>query len=138
MDLQSPLETPMGPGELRNGGGLYHNASTMGDTSSPRISHCTFKSNFALTVTGNCSNGTMHLVVSDTGIGMTKSQTKRLLNGLSLDRRLGTTGERSTGLGLTLVKDLIDQNKGSIHVYSEPDRGTTFELSLPREAKLPK
>ncbi len=65
--------------------------------------------------------------VKDTGIGMKKSFVRKMF--------LPYTQENSyslgTGLGLTIVKHLIDVMQGSIHVDSEQGKGTTFEVSIP-------
>ncbi|HAO49664.1 MAG TPA: hypothetical protein DCR35_10355, partial [Runella sp.] len=40
--------------------------------------------------------------------------------------------EKGTGLGLVLVKELVEANGGSIDVTSHPDAGTTFSLRFPK------
>ena len=42
-----------------------------------------------------------------------------------------TRGITGSGLGLSLVKKVVEAHKGYIDVESEPDRGTTFTVSLP-------
>ncbi len=69
--------------------------------------------------------------VKDTGEGMND---KQLTNVFSLQKNKstqGTAGEKGSGLGLTLVKDLIDLNAGTIDVWSTPKKGTTFDILLP-------
>ena len=69
--------------------------------------------------------------VKDTGEGMNE---KQLANVFSLRKNKsteGTAGEKGSGLGLTLVKDLIDLNEGSINVWSTLKQGTTFDVLLP-------
>ena len=46
-----------------------------------------------------------------------------------------TTKQRGTGLGLAIVKKIVDHHGGIIEVRSQPDVGTTFIVSLPRERK---
>ena len=72
--------------------------------------------------------------IKDTGEGMTQAQMKTLFE---LDRNKstqGTKGEKGSGLGLALVKDLVDLNKGEIIVTSELKAGTTFKILLPAVA----
>ncbi|MEW5815400.1 MAG: ATP-binding protein, partial [Spirochaetota bacterium] len=50
-----------------------------------------------------------------------------------LDKKVqtpGTAGEAGTGLGLLLVKELVEKNNGSIYVESEPEKGTIFRFTL--------
>ena len=82
-------------------------------------------------VSAASENGMVKLKVSDTGIGMSEAQMEKLLNGMSFERKKGTRGERSTGLGLILVKDLVKQNKGEVKVKSKEGIGTSFVISLP-------
>ena len=69
--------------------------------------------------------------VKDTGEGMTAHQLANIFE-LHKDKSTeGTAGEKGSGLGLTLVKDLVDLNKGAIQVHSKISEGTTFEVELP-------
>jgi len=48
-----------------------------------------------------------------------------------------TTKARGTGLGLAVVKKVIDRHKGKVDAWSEVGKGTCFKLFLPLSAKLP-
>ncbi len=73
----------------------------------------------------------VEIAVSDTGIGIPENALAKLFR---IDTKLttkGTAGERGTGLGLSLCKDLIEKNKGTLNVESEVGKGTTFRFTLP-------
>lgn len=76
-------------------------------------------------------NGNILLKIEDTGIGMSPDIMEKLydLKGEKIKR--GTNGEKGSGLWLVLCKELIEQNKGSIEVESELEKGTTFSIFLP-------
>jgi signal transduction histidine kinase len=76
-------------------------------------------------------NGDVLLQIEDTGIGMSPDIMKKLYNLKGEKIRRGTSGEKGSGLGLVLCKELIEQNKGSIEVKSELKKGTTFSIHLP-------
>jgi len=74
----------------------------------------------------------LELKVADNGLGMDQAEVERLFDD-SDDKVLkkGTSGERSTGIGLTTVKYFTDLHNGKIDVESEKGEGTTFTLTLP-------
>jgi len=66
------------------------------------------------------------LKISDTGTGMSKDTLEKLFTPFF------TTKQDGTGLGLSTVKKIMEAHKGEIQVKSEPGKGTTVTLKLPR------
>ncbi|MEN7550822.1 ATP-binding protein [Rapidithrix thailandica] len=78
-----------------------------------------------------------YLVISvkDQGEGIGKDEQKLLFKKFQKLSTRPTGGESSTGLGLSIVKMLIDQMHGSIEVKSEKRKGTEFIISLPKKVE---
>lgn len=70
--------------------------------------------------------------IRDTGIGMTKEELARLFTRFFRSDNPYVKEAGGTGLGLSIVKATIDRHGGAITVESEPNRGSTFTVSLPR------
>ncbi len=74
----------------------------------------------------------LQINITDSGVGLTKDNIKELMEGASVSQT-GTSGEKGFGLGLNIVKHLIDSLHGTININSTPGKGTAFEIKLPQK-----
>jgi len=69
----------------------------------------------------------LKLVISDTGPGIPPENIDRIFDPFFTTKNKG----EGSGMGLAVVHGIITKHRGTITVYSEPERGTSFEIRLP-------
>jgi len=74
------------------------------------------------------------IVVEDTGIGIDQEKIKDIFLLQKNKSERGTSGEKGTGIGLHLIKELININHGEVEVESELGKGTKVVVMLPKRA----
>jgi signal transduction histidine kinase len=74
----------------------------------------------------------VRLSIKDQGIGMDRKEVARIFEKFYRTKRAEQSGEAGTGIGLSIVEQIVTQHGGSIHVESEPGKGSKFSLVLKR------
>ncbi len=74
-------------------------------------------------------NGMMAFSISDEGVGIPEDQLRRVLERFESNSR--GSNHRGAGLGLSVVKSLVELHGGNMSLESEPDQGTTVTVRLP-------
>lgn len=70
-------------------------------------------------------------IVKDTGCGMSEKFLEKIFKPFERDSRFGVPKVVGTGLGMTIVKSLVERLEGTIHISSRVDEGTCVIVSLP-------
>lgn len=74
---------------------------------------------------------TYRWVISDTGIGMSEDYLKHIFDPFSQEKDDARSVYQGTGLGMSIVKALLEQMGGTIHVESQEGIGSTFTVTIP-------
>jgi signal transduction histidine kinase len=82
-------------------------------------------------VRANLEGERVRVSVSDTGVGIAPEDVTRLFDKYEQTRSRATRGEKGTGLGLYITKQLVELHGGKIEVDSEFGKGSTFSFTLP-------
>jgi len=80
----------------------------------------------ALTLRTRNTDGAVRIEVADTGSGLTTEECERIFTPYY------TSKQHGTGLGLAIVQSVVSDHGGRIRVESNPGRGTTFVIELPK------
>jgi len=85
----------------------------------------------AVHVSITAADGVVTLAVRDQGQGIPEADLPKLFKPFSKTSVRSTAGEQSTGLGLSIVRNIVEGHGGRIWVESEVGRGSTFSFTLP-------
>jgi signal transduction histidine kinase len=91
----------------------------------------THRGGFVVIQTEVKKKNTATVKIIDNGIGIEKAYLSKIFEITNKHHTLGTEDEKSTGLGLILVKDFVEKNKGTLSIESEKNKGTIVSFTLP-------
>lgn len=83
-----------------------------------------------VTVGGSRENNEAYFIVSDNGVGIPSNQIPNIFNRLYRTEPIRLDKD-STGLGLSIVRNIIEHHQGNVQVESEPKRGTDVFVRIP-------
>jgi PAS domain S-box-containing protein len=104
-----------------------HAMQKKGDVLSVSLSEIELDSNFIVKHFDITPGSYLKLSVSDTGHGMPPSYLEQIFDPFFTTKDKG----QGTGMGLSMVHGIVKSHNGTIHVYSEPGEGSTFNVYLP-------
>jgi signal transduction histidine kinase/ligand-binding sensor domain-containing protein/DNA-binding response OmpR family regulator len=84
-----------------------------------------------LSVNGSAGPRCLQLAVKDTGIGIAKDKQDKIFERWFQSDIPGSMLNQGSGIGLAITREFVKLHNGSIHVNSEPDRGSCFTVLLP-------
>ena len=80
------------------------------------------------------SSGTLRLAVKDQGIGMDEKELRNIGRRFYRTKRAEASGEAGTGIGLSIVEQIVTHHGGRMEVASAPAMGSTFTIVVPAQA----
>ena len=86
-------------------------------------------------VAATFDGATLRLGVTDQGIGMDDKELKRIFTKFYRTKKAEASGEAGTGIGLSIVEQIVTHHGGRIEVTSQPGQGSCFTLVLPASAQ---
>jgi two-component system sensor histidine kinase SenX3 len=76
----------------------------------------------------------IHIAVKDQGIGMDQKEVKQIFQKFYRTKRAEESGEAGTGIGLSIVQQIVEQHGGRIEVTSRPGAGSCFTVVMAARA----
>jgi two-component system sensor histidine kinase SenX3 len=93
--------------------------------------------NTEVTVSAVRDDAQIRIAVKDQGIGMDRKEVKQIFQKFYRTKKAEESGEAGTGIGLSIVQQIVEQHGGRIDVVSQPGEGSCFTLVLPAAARAP-
>ena len=87
--------------------------------------------NSEITLSVNLENESVKISIKDSGTGILGTDLQEIFAPFNKAASRGTSGEKSTGLGLSICKKIVEGHNGTIWVESEINKGSAFSFSLP-------
>jgi signal transduction histidine kinase len=82
-------------------------------------------------ISGWRDDGHVRIAVKDQGIGMDRKEVKQVFQKFYRTKKAEESGEAGTGIGLSIVQQIVEQHGGRIEVTSEPGVGSCFTVVVP-------
>jgi signal transduction histidine kinase len=90
-----------------------------------------------VTVNATSNQGQVRIAIQDQGIGMDSKEVKQIFHKFYRTKKAEESGEAGTGIGLSIVQQIVEQHGGRIEVTSKPGEGSCFTLVLPAAVLAP-
>jgi two-component system OmpR family sensor kinase len=85
----------------------------------------------AITITGSAGSDTVSVVVADEGPGLSSEDARKIFDRFYRANKSRARSSGGNGLGLSIVRGLVEESGGAIAIDTAPDRGTTVTVKLP-------
>ena len=87
-----------------------------------------------VTISAGTDGGHVRIAVKDQGIGMDQKEVKQIFQKFYRTKKAEESGEVGTGIGLSIVQQIVEQHGGKIGVTSQPGTGSCFTIVVPAAA----
>ncbi len=87
-------------------------------------------------IIGQYKNDMVEIIVKDEGVGISENNQMKLFKVENKFTQIGTAGEKGSGLGLALVKEIVEKHSGKIWFYSELNKGSEFHFTVPKSENI--
>jgi signal transduction histidine kinase len=91
--------------------------------------------NTQITVACRLESGQLRLSVRDQGIGMDAKELRQIFQKFYRTKRAEASGEAGTGIGLSIVEQIVHRHGGKMEVTSQPGQGSCFTVVLPAHSR---